>query len=77
VADRLADALKTSMPTLHKCPLFEDAVRKAAEMAMQMPGANVLLSPGFSSFDQFSSYEARGKSFSSTVLSLKNRHECD
>ena len=42
-----------------------DAVRDAAEAAG--PGDQVLLSPGFSSFDQFRNYEDRGDQFERLV----------
>lgn len=71
VAGRLEDAFAGGLSSVHKYARFEDAVRAAAELASAWPEANVLLSPGFASFDQFSSYGARGKSFTDTVLSLK------
>lgn len=49
---------------------FADAVRAAAELAGALDGANVLLSPGFASFDQFGSYSDRGKLFRELVLGL-------
>ncbi|MGJ8640932.1 MAG: UDP-N-acetylmuramoyl-L-alanine--D-glutamate ligase [Opitutaceae bacterium] len=51
---------------------FQAAVMAAAKAADCEPSANVLLSPGFSSFDQFSSYEERGKCFINTVLGLND-----
>jgi len=72
VADRLARALGGSLDSVHVRPRFEDAVIAAAELAAEIPNSNVLLSPAFSSFDQFTSYDERGKSFTDTVLSLKN-----
>jgi UDP-N-acetylmuramoylalanine-D-glutamate ligase len=55
---------------VHEC--FDHAIAAAAEFAAKIPHANVLLSPGFSSYDQFDSFDARGKNFNDTVLSLKN-----
>jgi UDP-N-acetylmuramoylalanine--D-glutamate ligase len=46
----------------------ENAVRRASESAA--PGDVVLLAPACSSFDQFQSYEHRGRVFKETVLSL-------
>jgi UDP-N-acetylmuramoylalanine--D-glutamate ligase len=72
VGGRLAQALEGSLDSIHVYTYFEDAVRAAARLAAAIPHSNVLLSPGFSSFDQFKSYEERGKSFTDTVLSLKS-----
>jgi UDP-N-acetylmuramoylalanine--D-glutamate ligase len=47
---------------------LENAVRRASESAA--PGDVVLLAPACSSFDQFQSYEHRGRVFKETVLSL-------
>jgi UDP-N-acetylmuramoylalanine--D-glutamate ligase len=50
------------------CRSLEDAVRAAASAAA--PGGDVLLSPGFSSFDMFKSYEERGNRFERAVGEL-------
>ena len=50
------------------CADIAEAVRLAAEMAVT--GDNVLLSPGFASFDQFKSYEDRGRQFVGLVNKL-------
>jgi UDP-N-acetylmuramoylalanine--D-glutamate ligase len=72
VAERLAMALRGSLESVHVYECFDHAIAAAAELAAKIPHANVLLSPGFSSYDQFDSFDARGKNFNDTVLSLKN-----
>ena len=44
---------------------LDEAIAIAAKVAK--PGDTVLLSPGTSSFDQFSGYEARGDAFKAAV----------
>ncbi len=72
VGRRLAEAMRPRLPDVEVHHDFKDAVLAAADAASGVSGANVLLSPGFASFDQFSSYDDRGKCFVSIVLSLKN-----
>jgi|CZKI01.1.fsa_nt_gi UDP-N-acetylmuramoylalanine--D-glutamate ligase len=50
------------------CDTLDEAVRGAAAAAQ--PGGNVLLSPGFTSFDMFRSYEDRGNRFERAVTEL-------
>jgi UDP-N-acetylmuramoylalanine--D-glutamate ligase len=50
------------------CPTMEDAVKKAAEYAVD--GERVLLSPGCSSFDMFENYAQRGNTFVQCVRAL-------
>ncbi len=50
------------------CADLAEAVERAARMARS--GDNVLLSPGFASFDQFRSYEDRGTQFITLVNNL-------
>lgn len=47
---------------------LENAVRRASESAV--PGDVILLAPACASFDQFQSYEHRGRAFKETVHSL-------
>ena len=47
------------------CADLNEAVRRAAALAVA--GDNILLSPGFSSFDQFKNYEDRGRQFVALV----------
>ncbi len=51
---------------------LEAAVRKAADLAVE--GDIVLLAPACASFDQFASYEERGRVFKSLVQSLAALH---
>jgi len=50
------------------CSSLAEAVRRAAELAV--PGDNILLSPGFASFDLFTSYADRGDQFERLVQEL-------
>ncbi|NBB79336.1 MAG: hypothetical protein GVY36_07820 [Verrucomicrobia bacterium] len=72
VAEALAAAMHGQPVRVVRFDKFSDAVQAAAILGGEMPGANVVLSPGFASFDQFDAYSARGKMFSDMVLGLKN-----
>lgn len=50
------------------CDFLEDAVRGAFDQATE--GDQILLSPGFASFDMFRGYEDRGRQFRSAVQNL-------
>jgi UDP-N-acetylmuramoylalanine--D-glutamate ligase len=50
------------------CPDFEDAVKKAREIAKE--GDTVLLSPACTSFDAFKNFEERGTKFKEIVKSF-------
>ncbi|MEO6005352.1 MAG: UDP-N-acetylmuramoyl-L-alanine--D-glutamate ligase [Opitutus sp.] len=52
------------------CVSLADAVRRAAEVAQS--GDNVLLSPGFASFDMFRGYADRGEQFEQLVRELRS-----
>ena len=52
------------------CNSLEEAVGKAFSAVTQK--TNILLSPGFASFDDFENYEHRGNCFKKFVLDLKN-----
>jgi UDP-N-acetylmuramoylalanine--D-glutamate ligase len=67
LAAELAPVLKSGVQ-LHRCEGLEDAVRRAAAVAV--PGEVVLLSPACASFDAFESFEARGARFREIVEGL-------
>jgi len=74
----VADSLAASLGLIHSYVEIHsdlvDAVAAATHAALANTPSVVLLSPGFASFDQFSGYAARGKTFISTVFSLKDAH---
>ena len=59
----------TSSLQVHRCRNLEEAVQQAASVAP--PGSVVLLSPGCSSFDAFSSYVERGHRFTQLVKEVR------
>jgi UDP-N-acetylmuramoylalanine--D-glutamate ligase len=67
-AGALAAAFEEAGVSAEICENIEDAVRAAAVAAP--PGANVALSPGFASFDQFRDYAERGDRFERAVTEL-------
>ena len=50
------------------CATLEEAVRSA--LAQATPGDQLVLSPGFASFDMFSGYDDRGRQFEALVEKL-------
>jgi len=56
--------------SIHSCETLEKAVHAAAAAAR--PGEVVLLAPACSSFDQFESYEHRGRVFKQLVKDLQD-----
>jgi UDP-N-acetylmuramoylalanine--D-glutamate ligase len=55
------------------CESLKSAVCQAFTFAKE--SANILFSPGFSSFDMFLNYSDRGNSFQSLVFDLKSTHQ--
>ena len=66
-AEALDAALPPSLPREH-CTSLEQAVTRAAEIAE--PGDVVLLAPACASFDQFSDFAERGRSFRAAAIRL-------
>ncbi len=67
-AEELALAAASAGLACQICPHLKDAVQAAAMAAR--PGDQVLLSPGFASFDQFRNYQDRGDQFEAIVREL-------
>jgi UDP-N-acetylmuramoylalanine--D-glutamate ligase len=68
IARPLAEVFAAAVPT-EAVSNLADAVSVARSLAPR--GSSILLSPGTSSFDQFSSYEQRGNSFRDLVHQLR------
>jgi UDP-N-acetylmuramoylalanine--D-glutamate ligase len=71
-AERIADELG-GVVQVEMVETLDRAVRRASEIAS--PGDVVLLSPACSSYDQFASYEERGRRFRELVAELGPRAE--
>ncbi len=74
VAEPLGESLRLIHSKVEIRVNFVEAVEAATRAGLANSPSVVLLSPGFASFDQFSGYAARGKTFISTVFSLKDAH---
>jgi len=68
-ATKIESQIKGAAEIVH-AETLENAVRRASEVAQ--PGDIVLLAPACASFDQFRSYEHRGKVFKEVVGALKS-----
>ena len=66
-ADLIASILAETMKA-YRATDMKDAVKQAHELAQE--GDIVLLSPACASFDMFSGYEQRGRSFENNVESI-------
>jgi UDP-N-acetylmuramoylalanine--D-glutamate ligase len=69
-AEKIEQHLGDAAPVL-RAETLETAVKRASEAAV--PGDVVLLAPACASFDQFQSYEHRGRAFKELVQALAAR----
>jgi UDP-N-acetylmuramoylalanine--D-glutamate ligase len=72
-AAKIESQLRGVVP-MHSCGTLEKAVNAAADAAR--PGEIVLLAPACSSFDQFESYEHRGRAFKELVAQRRGWGAC-
>jgi UDP-N-acetylmuramoylalanine--D-glutamate ligase len=72
-AAKIESHLRGVVP-IHSCQTLDNAVRTAANAAR--PGDIVLLAPACSSFDQFESYEHRGRVFKELVHEARDLDLC-
>jgi UDP-N-acetylmuramoylalanine--D-glutamate ligase len=70
-AELIASHLENAVPEIQAGTL-DVAVREA--FARAEPGDTVLLAPACASFDQFTSYEHRGRVFKEVVAGLREKH---
>ena len=69
-AEKIESQIAGAVPVL-RAETLESAVKRAAESAAR--GDIVLLAPACASFDQFESYEQRGRVFKEAVQALAAR----
>ena len=70
VAERLAVHLRKCGCETYVCGDIKSAFASACEKAVE--NSTILLSPGFSSLDQFDNYQHRGSMFEDLVTAFKN-----
>ncbi len=70
-AEKIESQIKGAAETVH-AETLDNAIRRAAAVAQ--PGDIVLLAPACASFDQFQSYNHRGRVFKEVVHSLELQH---
>ena len=70
-AEKIESHIKGAAEIVH-AETLDNAIRRAAAVAQ--PGDIVLLAPGCASFDQFQSYNHRGRVFKEVVHSLELQH---
>ena len=70
----VGEALNEAFLSLEKRSIYYeqlvDAIRESVQLSRGEKSVNIVFSPGFASFDQFDSYQERGKFFQKTIFSL-------
>jgi UDP-N-acetylmuramoylalanine--D-glutamate ligase len=64
---------ESGLGRIERAETLESAVDRATEIAHDLGGGTVLLSPAAASFDMFTDYEARGRAFKAAVAALADR----